>query len=210
MVAALLFLRKTFTNLAKVERGVSTLMKNLTTITFLIICSLARAELIPVDDSKFNLCKPYGCTYHEWYFESDPSLRYIAVGYEDGIDYSLERVGKDGKLNLLLKVNPIVKDSNNKFWWGYPWSTKDILIQKTDGKIYLYASFEHCIERDGNIIVPEWQATMPALLLSGEYGKWNLAQEQYDYQLYSLSELAVKSNIANRSISCASSAPGAQ
>lgn len=175
-----------------------------------MISSIVRAELIPVEDSKFNLCKPYGCTYYEWYFESDPSLRYIGTGYEDGIDYSLERVGKDGKLKLLLKVNPIVKDENNKFWWGYPWSTKDIPVQEKDGKVYLYASFEHCIERDGNISVPEWQATMPALLLTGEYGKWNLAQEQYDYQLYSLRELVAKSKNANKSTSCAPSAPDVQ
>ena len=179
---------------------VSTHMKYLATFLLLGICGLARAELIPVKDSKFNLCKPYGCIYHEWYFKSDPSLRYIASGYDDGIDYSLEKVDADGNLNLLLRVNPIVEDENGKFWWGYPWSTRDIPIQVKNGKVYVYASFEHCIERDGNISVPEWQAVIPALLLLGEYGKWNLHQEKYVYQLYSLSELADDAKRINKRI----------
>ena len=30
---------------------------------------------------------------------------------------------------------------------------------------------------------------MPAVLLLGEYGSWNIEQNEYDYELYSISDL---------------------
>jgi len=165
-------------------------------LTFIIVTFVGSAiavELVPVEDSPFNLCKPDGCIYYEWKFKSDPTLRYIASGYEDGIDYSIGRVNKFGKLELLLRVNPVIKDNTGKYWWGYPWSTHDIPVQVKNGKIYLFAYFKHKILRDGNISVLEWQKIMPVLLLNGEYGKWNIKQSKYQYKLYSISELITKS-----------------
>ena len=175
-------------------------MKKIFIVLILAISVPAKAdELIPVENSPYNLCKPYGCMYYEWKFRSDPSLRYIASGYEDGIDYSIARVDKNGKLNILVKVNPIVKDKNGKYWWGYPWSTIDIPTQIQSGELYLYAYFEHKVERDGIISVPEWQKAIPVILLDGEYGKWNIEQKKYQFKLYPVPELVEKSRNANKS-----------
>ena len=60
-------------------------------------------------------------------------------------------------------------------------SSRRIPVEVRDGKIFLYARIDHCLYRDANISVPEWQKTMPLLLLLGEYGHWNIEQENYDY-----------------------------
>ncbi|MCP4493062.1 MAG: hypothetical protein GY820_38055 [Gammaproteobacteria bacterium] len=176
-------------------------MKKLIAILlFEISVSVNAAELIPVKDSPYNLCKPYGCMYYEWEFSTKSNLRYIAAGYEDGIDYEIAEIDENGKLQTLLHVNPVVKDLNGNYWWGYPWSTMDIPVEVKNGEIYFYAYFEHEIFRDGVLSAPKWQKRMPALLLHSNNDKKVAKMDVYKYKLYTIAELISMSKIANKAV----------
>lgn len=161
-------------------------MKGLIIVMLLLAPLPAMAgELIPVNNSPFK--DKQASIYYEWKFKSDPTLRYIADGYEDGIDYSLERLKPDGKLKLLLKITPVIADSRKQRWWGYPWDTSDIYLQVRKGVLYFYADFEHYVPR-GLPSTTDKPVTMPALLLKGE----TTQPGQKEYALKLLSPLKFK------------------
>jgi len=137
-------------------------MQYLITLLCLLLPSVSTsAELISVDDSGFCKSQKYNICY-EWKFKSNPSLRYIAAGFEDGINYSVGKISPDGKMELLFNVNPIIVDHEGNRWWGYPWDTHDLSIDIRNNTIYLYADFEHQIKRDGEISMIKKQTFIPA------------------------------------------------
>lgn len=161
-------------------------------VLFAVSEMIYAGNLIPVESSPNNMCKPRGCTYYEWIVKGAENIRYVASEYKDGIDYSLYEVTDDGEYKLLLRVNPIVLDRDGKYWRGYPSSTKDIDITVSNGKALFLASFDHDIVRDDNIEIPEWQSRLPALLLIGNRGDWNVAQKRYTYKKSTIEELVAK------------------
>ena len=153
------------------------------------------SNLVRVENSPNNRCRHYGCRYYEWKIRSHPDIRYVASGYEDGINYSLYRVTSTGEYELILRVNPIVVDEHGDHWWGYPWVTRDIAIANGYDDLRFMAAFTHEIKRDGEISIPEWQKLMPALLLRGEKGKWNVEQPRYEFVPVTIEELAAPGSL---------------
>ena len=129
------------------------------------------SALEAVEDSPNDRSREYGGRYFEWRIPALPGIRYVASGYEDGIDYSLYRVTKEGGYELIVRVNPIVLDAEGRLGWGYPWVTTGLVLERTPEGIRFLATFDHQIVRDGVISVPEWQKSIPALLLRGDGGK---------------------------------------
>ena len=164
-------------------------MRVLCTIVLLLVAGTASADSLTFVEDAVNPCAEYGCMYYEWRVDGMPDIRYIVSGYEDGIDYSFYRMNDDGERKLLLRVNPIVVDETGKYWWGYPWATTGMVLTKTGGQVLLNATTNHDIIRDGNTLIPEWQRKLPALLLTGKKGKWNIEQKAFRYEAMSLEEL---------------------
>ena len=52
-------------------------------------------------EDAINPCADSGCIYYEWNIPSMPDIRFIASGYEDGIDYAFYEVDECGDLVLL-------------------------------------------------------------------------------------------------------------
>ena len=127
--------------------------------------------------------------YFEWKIVGIPNVRYVASGYEDGIDYSLYEITEAGEYKLLLRVNPLVVDENGNNWWGYPWITTDIVLADLENGVEFFATFEHDIIRDEVISIPDWQKRLPIILFRGHKGDWNVEQSQYVFEPYSLEEL---------------------
>lgn len=125
--------------------------------------------------------------YYEWQIPSLPNIRYIASGYEDGIDYAFYLRNDDGTDELLLHVNPIVVDENGMYWWGYPWITTGIVLEESGDSIEIRASFNHTIVREGVHSVPDWQKRLPVVLFEGKTGK--IPQPDLEYESFSLAEL---------------------
>lgn len=92
---------------------------------------------------------------------------FCASGYEDGIDYAIyDQNLMTGNDTLLLLLNPILIESN-RHYWGYPWDIHDIILKNDSGKIYLKASLDHDIVRDGNITIPDSTRNFPAIFFHG-------------------------------------------
>lgn len=162
-------------------------MKLSALFTLLVLFGSVSAEpFIPVEDAE-SPCIEYGCIYYEWRIPSLPNVRYVASGYDDGIDYAFYLVNDDGSFELLFHVNPIVVDENGHFWWGYPWITTGIVLEKNGDQIEIRASFDHMIVREGVHSVPDWQKRLPAVLFEGKTGK--VPQPDHKYTSFSLAEL---------------------
>jgi hypothetical protein len=156
-------------------------------IVLLLLSGPVLAEpFILVEDAK-NPCADFGCMYYEWRIPSLPDVRYIASGYEDGIDYAFYRVSDDGSHDLLLHVNPIIVDSDGKYWWGYPWITTGLVLEDSGDSIYVRGTFDHSIVREGVHSIPEWQKTLPVVLFEGNQGI--AKQPEYVYYSCTIAEL---------------------
>jgi len=103
---------------------------------------------------------------HEWTLVADPSVRLIAHGYEDGVDYGFFRLEK-GHYTYLVRIYPVLQDAAHAgmYFWGYAWDIQDIALGD-DGKA-LMATFDHSIVDDGEISSPAWQKRVPAVLFTG-------------------------------------------
>ncbi|MCV9926376.1 hypothetical protein OIU83_01835 [Flavobacterium sp. LS1R49] len=88
-----------------------------------------------------------------------------ASGEEDGIDYAFYDI-KNNKLEPLLYFTPILIDESkpNNYFFGYPWDISGILI--SDNK--LLSSTINSIERDGNILIPTNQKSLPVIFFNGK------------------------------------------
>ncbi len=130
-------------------------------------------------NSYFKLIKripKYVCDADYLWFanlDDDPIPEMItAYGFEDGIDYSIYKQNLvTGKDSLLLRFNPVLLDSTNKlkpFYWGYPWDIADIVLTHKYNQTLIRCSFNHEIERDGVISIPNWQNKLPVILFYGK------------------------------------------
>jgi len=145
-------------------------------------------SLVPIPDAE-NPCLEYGCRYYEWRIEGIANVRYVASGYDDGIDYSLYRVAESGDYELLLRINPVAVDDNGAYFWGYAWVTTDIVLDDTGTKPKFLATFEHDIVREGVISVPDWQKELPAILFKGQRGNSSVELGQFEFKVFDIEEL---------------------
>jgi hypothetical protein len=106
---------------------------------------------------------------HEWMLSSSPSIRFVAYGYEDGVEYSFYNLLPDDSYEHILRVHPVIRDSsrNNAFFWGYPWDIQDIALPSSKSRKSILATFDHSIIDDGEVYSPAWQKRIPAVLFIG-------------------------------------------
>jgi hypothetical protein len=103
---------------------------------------------------------------YEWTLTSDPSVRLVAYGYEDGIEYAFYRL-KNGVYKHLVRIYPVLQDSRYRdtYFWGYAWDIEDIVV--ASDKSSIMATFKHSIVDDGEAYSPSWQKRIPAVLFTG-------------------------------------------
>lgn len=166
-------------------------MKSIIAVSILVLAQfVGAAELIRVENSPNNGCGETGCMYNEWKLKGDESIRFVVRGYEDGSDNRFYKVNDEGNYSTILDVSPIIVDLNNKHWWGYAWDIEDIPLEYKDGRVFVYATFEHDQIRDGNFNPPKWQRRFPVVKFLGEKTRWNFEQPKYKYELVPLDNLA--------------------
>ena len=126
----------------------------------------------------FKKKNKYGQDYDYYWFvnldnDVEPEI-FSANGYEDGIDYAIyDHDLKSGKEILLFYLNPIIIE-DEKTYWGYPWDISDIIIKNENGKVFLKASIDHDIERDGEITLPDPTKKFPAIFFYGHSTQKNI------------------------------------
>jgi len=74
-------------------------------------------------------------------------------------------------------LNPIIIE-NGKTYWGYPWDISDMVIKSENGKVFLKASIDHDIERDGEITIPDPTKKFPAIFFYGHSTQPNIKVRQ--------------------------------
>ena len=105
----------------------------------------------------------------EWKLVGDPTVRFIARGDEDVIDYSFFRVGTKGQYKQLVSVHPVLKDNSRpgQLFWAYPWDIADIALAPGKRQPVLLATYEHSLtvtDGEGETIS---SAHLPAVLFIG-------------------------------------------
>ncbi|MEM6264127.1 MAG: hypothetical protein AAGI38_16550, partial [Bacteroidota bacterium] len=100
--------------------------------------------------------------------DDDPELEmYCGSGYADGIDYALYDLDLEaGQMEILFYFNPVIIQDESNFW-GYPWDTEGIITSVEAGKVRVYFSVDHDIQREGEITIPENQEILPVIFLLG-------------------------------------------
>ena len=106
---------------------------------------------------------------YEWSLKSRQALRFVAYGYEDGIEYSFYTLRPDGKYEHVVRVHPVIRDNSRKdaLFWGYPWDIRDIVLSRSKNQERLLATFAHDLNDDGEVSSPSWQKRVPAVLFIG-------------------------------------------
>ena len=142
-------------------------MRTLLILALFLLCSAANAAGMSAIPQRTEFCvgKDDAICY-EWKLTSDPSIRLVAYGYEDGVEYSFYKL-KDGAYKHLVRVHPVLKDEAHRdtYFWGYAWDIEDIVLAP-NGKAFM-ATFEHSLIDDGEVYSPTWQKQVPAILFTG-------------------------------------------
>jgi|GEM_PF-1047516 len=104
---------------------------------------------------------------YKWFIDLDndkiPEI-IKAQGESEGIDYGVYKLNfSEINDNILFYFNPVI-EYENKFYWGYPWEIKDIILNNT----LIKCSLDNNILRDGEITKPEWQKKIPAIIFKGK------------------------------------------
>ena len=128
--------------------------------------SAAHARGMNAVPENVGFCVGKAGTCHEWSLASDPSIRFIAHGFEDGIEYAFHRKRPTGEYEYLVRVYPVLRDATRaeSFYWGYPRDIDDVVV---DSKGALLATFGHELFDDGNVESLPWQKRIPAVLFIG-------------------------------------------
>jgi hypothetical protein len=129
------------------------------------LCGAANMVPVPKQDAHCGNTDAY-C--HEWKFEADPTLRFVATGYEDGGGFYFCRRGSDGDYKLLFAVYPAMLDAEHpgKLLWGYAWDITDIVDASKGRPLRLRVAFgEQPNEEDAWI--PATQRAVPYVLFRG-------------------------------------------
>lgn len=105
----------------------------------------------------------------EWALVTTPSLRVVAAGYEDGMNYDFYRLKKDGSYQHIVQFYPVIRDDvdGGALYWGYPWDIRDIALPPRAEPDAVLATFAHQMMDDGEVQTPDWQKRIPAVLFTG-------------------------------------------
>jgi hypothetical protein len=133
-------------------------------LAFYSASSFAAGMIAVPKSSRYCYGKASYC--YEWALTTDPNIRFIAWGDEDGIEYTFHRKNKSGQYQYLVRVYPVLRDSSKSkdLYWGYPWDIDDIALDPSGA---LLATFEHNLVDDGEASSQSWQKRIPAVLFHG-------------------------------------------
>jgi hypothetical protein len=125
---------------------------------------------------------------YEWALTTDPTIRFIAWGDEDGIEYTFHRKDKSGQYQYLVRIYPVLKDSSKgeSLYWGYPWDIEDIALDPSGAML---ATFEHDLVDDGEASSQPWQKRIPAVLFLGHTTQPDIAVPKLRFGKASLPSL---------------------
>ena len=135
--------------------------------TLIFFCGAASATgMSPVPQHSGYCAGKDDAICYEWTLTSDPSVRLVAYGYEDGVEYAFYRF-KSGTYTHLVRIYPVLRDPAHRdtYFWGYAWDIKDIAVAP---KGAVMATFEHSIVDHGEVYSPSWQKRVPAVLFTGK------------------------------------------
>lgn len=125
---------------------------------------------------------------HEWTLTADPAIRFVAYGFEDGIDYSFFRRSESGMYRHLVRIHPLLRDASrpDSLFWGYPWDVEDLALAPSGD---LLVTFGHDVLDDG--VVAEWpgQRRTPAVLFVGRTTQPQFSHPLLDFAPASLPAL---------------------
>lgn len=131
-------------------------MRHIACLLLSTACSLASAaHMVAVPEGQ-AVCRGTDAFCYEWKLVGDPSLRFVATGYEDGSGFYLCRRRADGHYGLLFAVYPVLIDPKYpgvKFW-GYPWDIRDVVAHGRGQAIQLMAAFGSKAEEDDRWLPP--------------------------------------------------------
>lgn len=103
--------------------------------------------------------------------DSDPEPEiYVAVGFEDGIDYAIYDIDTSTKtINLMFHFSPVIlsKKNNLNCYWGYPWDVRGVVVDPKNETL-LHCSTIDSLTRDGVITYPKNQSRIPIIFLDGK------------------------------------------
>ena len=154
----------------RLNSGVSPQMKLFALLALLIALPVSAENLRPVaKQNGFCALADESAICYEWQVLIDPSIRFVAEGYEDGIDYGFYRLDKTNKYTHIVSVYPVIRDPSRKdaLFWGYPWDIYDIELASVKKPLALLFSIDHALADDGEISIPKWQKHVPAVLFIG-------------------------------------------
>jgi hypothetical protein len=157
-------------------------------------------------NSQFEIIKTlekYSKDFNFFWFvniDSDPEPEiFSATGWAEGIDYCfIDQDLKKGKDKVLFYFNPVIIESDNKFW-GYPWDISDLLIKLDNGLLKIKCSIDHKITRDGEITIPDWQKEFPVICFSGHSTQPDINVGQINrFDWLTISEIMEKIILTNK------------
>jgi hypothetical protein len=154
--------------IAKFWMGPSPLVRHSFSLLLATATSLASAAHMVAVPQDQAVCRGTDAFCYEWKLIEDPSLRFVATGYEDGSGFYLCRRRGDGHYGLLFAVHPVLVDPKRpgmKFW-GYPWDIRDVVLHGRGPAVQLLAAFAAEAQEDDQW-VPPMQRHVPHVLFVG-------------------------------------------
>lgn len=123
----------------------------------------------PVAKEK-GYCFHYDGTCREWVLDTPDNVRFIAQGYQTGIDYSFYSRDASGRYQHLLRIRPVLQDDskNGSFFWGYSEDITDLAPSSSKKTLKVMAAFDDSLKDVGEVYSPRWQKQVPAVLFVGQ------------------------------------------
>ena len=171
----------------RLNSGVSPMRKFLGILLASLSFSATAENMTSVPESQ-SYCFNRTTYCYEWQLASDPGIRVVAWGDEDGIDYSFFRRSVTGKYERLFRVLPVLQDSSRSggLFWAYPWDMTDIAVEK---KGTLQATFDHDLVDDSDVDSPSDQTRLPAVLFIGRTTQPDVKVKHPRFQPHTLKAL---------------------
>jgi hypothetical protein len=113
---------------------------------------------------------------YRWFvnLDDEPTPELItASGYEDGIDYSIERLDPvTFRQSVVLRFHPVIvqlRGRERTLFWGYPWDLRHALVRRRGGRVELLSMLDHTLTRESESVPASlpWQRRMPVVFFTG-------------------------------------------
>jgi hypothetical protein len=144
-------------------------MRTIYCVFLLLLAQPVSAAGMTAVQAKTGFCSESDGICYEWFFSSNNSIRFIAHGDEDGIEYGFYTLLPDSRYEHIIRIYPVIRDASreNNFFWGYPWDIKDIVTSSNKNGKNVLATFVHSVTDDGVVESPAWQKRVPVVLFNG-------------------------------------------